>query len=164
MANLYESRMRTIRHDPSVMEKELDACSAVKAWIRETATKMENTEVFTPTDIADIMRQWCNASIRTIVEDELPNERYPLYKKIDSAVDDFLIEGNYYCLFNDGESVRIFGEDKCIRVEPVQVVWKNRLVDIRLKTPNITLYFELRNQWKEHNLKYKLYQIIQTLW
>lgn len=90
MANLYEPRMRDIRHDLSIMRKELDARSSVKAWINETVTKMENTKIFTPTDIADIMAQWFNASIRTVLDNELPNETYPLYMEIDSAIDGFL--------------------------------------------------------------------------
>lgn len=164
MANLYEPRMRNIRHDQSVMEKELAACSNVKAWIRETTTKMANTKLFTPTEIADIMEQWFNASIRTIIHDELPNEAYPLYKEIDSTMDGFLIKGNYYHLCDIGEMMQIFGEDKNIRVEPAQIVARNGLVDIRLKDPNITLYFELRDNYEEHRLKYELYKILQNLW
>lgn len=163
MANPYDPRMRGIRHDQFIMEKELDMCSSMKAWIREATTKMANAKVFTPTEIADIIRQWCNSSIRVIVEDELPNEAYPLYKEIDSAMDDFLIKGNYYSLFNDEESIRIFGKDKYVRVEPMQIVAQEGLVNIRLKNPNITLYFELRDNYEEHHLKYELYKILQNL-
>lgn len=164
MANLYEPRMRNIRNDSSIMDKELDAASSVKAWIRETTTKMANTKLFTPTEIVDIMEQWFNASIRTIIHDELPNEAYPLYKEIDSTMDGFLIKGEYYNLFNNGELIQIFGEDKNIRVEPAQIVARNGLVDIRIKNPNVTLYFALRSNYEEYHLKYELYKILQNLW
>ncbi len=38
------------------------------------------------------------------------------------------------------------------------------LTIMRLKDPNLTLYFARRDNYEEHHLKYELYKILQNLW
>lgn len=112
MANMYEPRMRSIRNDHTVMEKEIDARCSVIAWIREAVSKMEDNGFFTSTEIADIMWQWFNTSIRGAVGEELSNEKYPMYEEVDSAMGGFLVKEQYYYLYENDGMVHIFGENK----------------------------------------------------
>lgn len=164
MANFYGPKMRDIRNNETILSLSQKAECAVNDFIQEGIRCMEESGQFTPTEIGDIMMQWVNATIRATMYDAIPNEQYPQYREIDSAINGFLIKGNYYYLFDIDNVIQIFGEDKNIRVEPAQIVARNGLVDIRLKDPNITLYFELRDNYKEHHLKYELYKILQNLW
>lgn len=164
MANMYEPRMRSIRNDLTVTRKEADARCGVIAWIREAVSKMEDNGFFTSTEIADIMWQWFNESIQGVMEDELSNEKYPMYEEVDSAMGGFLVKGQYYCLYENEGTIQIFGEDESIRVKPAQIIARNGIVDIRLKDPNITLFFALRNNYKAHHMKWELYKIFQNLW
>lgn len=94
---------------------------------------------------------------------KIPNEKYPQCQEIDSALGGFFVKGHYYYLHEVCGNIQIFREDKNIRLEPVQIVFRNSLIDVQLKDPNITLYFSLRDNLEMHLLNYELYRICQNL-
>lgn len=104
----------------------------------------------------DKIYEFIESAVKEILE--------PRYQEIDSALDGFFVKGHYYYLHEIGGNIQIFSEDKNIQLEPVQIVFQNSLIDVQLKDPNITLYFALRIDHKEHHLNYELYRIRENLW
>lgn len=162
--NLYGPEMRDIRNNEIIRGKIRKAEDDIEDFIQEAINQMEISGRFTPSEIGDVMLQWVNATVNAAAYDKIPNEKYPQYQEIDSALNGFFVKGYYYYLHEVCGNIQIFCEDKNIRLEPVQIVFRNSLIDVRLKDPNITLYFSLRDDHEEHRLNYELYQILQNLW